>query len=62
MNTINRMKNNWNGIDLAANQYNSAKMVDKSMQQNKIGPKIASAPKETGNGKGHTPKNGIITR
>lgn len=62
MNTVNRMKNNWNGIDLAANQYNTAKMVDKSMQQNKIGPKITSAPKETGNGKGHTPQNGIITR
>lgn len=60
-NRVARMKKNWGGIEIAARQYKTAKDNDKSMQQSKIGPKIASAPKEVGNGKAHSPKNGIIT-
>lgn len=59
--TIKRMRDNWSGIDVAKNQYETAKNIDKTIQKNKIGPKIKSAPKNSGNGKSHSPKNGIIT-
>jgi hypothetical protein len=59
--TVKRMRDNWPGIDVAKNQYETAKTTDKTIQKNKIGPKIKSAPKNSGNGKGHSPKNGIIT-
>ena len=59
--TIKTMKKNWGDIEIAKNQYDTAKYNDKIMQRNKIGPKIKSAPKNTGNGQGHNPKNGIIT-
>lgn len=33
--TLQRMKNNWNGIDVAETQYNAAKAADKTVQANK---------------------------
>ena len=33
--TLSRMKNNWNGLDNAETQYNAAKAVDKTIQQNR---------------------------
>lgn len=50
--TIQRMKKNWSGIDVAANQYETAKKVDKNIK-----PAMKSAPKISGNGKAHSPKN-----
>ncbi len=35
LNTVNRMKNNWNSIDTAEKQYNAAKANDKSVMDNK---------------------------
>lgn len=49
--TIERMKNNWKGIDVANNQYKTAKKIDKQIR-----PLIKSAPKNSGNGKAHSPK------
>lgn len=54
--TLQRMKSNWNGIDAAEQQYSSAKLSDSIMQGSKLGPKIKSAPKTSGNGQAHTPK------
>lgn len=49
------------GKATAMNQYSAAKKSDKIIQGGKPeGTKIKSAPKQTGNGKGHT-KNGVIT-
>jgi hypothetical protein len=40
----------------------NAKNADRIIQANRPeGTKIKSSPKQTGNGKGHSPKNGIIT-
>jgi hypothetical protein len=58
--TLERMRKNWSGLDVAANQYKTAENVDGVVQKNKMGPKIKSAPKETGNGKAHSPKNGVF--
>ena len=52
------MKKNWNGIDVAKNQYNTAEYADKLIQKNKIGNKRNVSNKIGG---GSTPKNGIIT-
>jgi hypothetical protein len=57
--TMQRMQNNWGGLNVAMNQYETAKKVDKQ-----INPGIKSAPKSAGNGKAHskkTPDNGIFT-
>lgn len=56
--TIRTMKKNWNGIDVAKNQYNTAEYADKLIQKNKIGNKRNVSNKIGG---GSTPKNGIIT-
>ena len=56
---MQRMQNNWGGLNVAMNQYETAKKVDKQ-----INPGIKSAPKSAGNGKAHskkTPENGIFT-
>lgn len=53
--TIERMKKNWPGIDVAINQYETAKKVDKTIK-----PRMKSAPKNSGNGKAHSPKNGVF--
>lgn len=58
--TLQRMKQNWGGIDAAEQQYNGAKISDGLMQQTMTGPKIASAPKTTGNGQAHSPKDGVF--
>jgi hypothetical protein len=58
--TIERMKQNNPGIEVMRNQYEGAKLGDKVTQKNKIGPKMASAPKQSGNGKAHSPKNGVF--
>lgn len=57
--TMQKMQNNWSGLGVATNQYETAKAVDKQ-----INPGIKSAPKNAGNGKAHTkktPNNGIFT-
>lgn len=57
--TVQKMKNNWGGLGVAMNQYETAKEVDKQ-----INPGIKSAPKNAGNGKAHSkknPQNGIFT-
>lgn len=54
--TLQRMRSNWAGIDAAEQQYSSAKISDEIIQGNKIGPKMKSAPKNSGNGQAHTPK------
>ena len=55
------MHQNWDGLDVADAQYTAAKASDKITQQNKPdGAKIKSAPKESGNGKAHSPKNGVF--
>ena len=56
--TMQKMQNNWSGLGIATNQYETAKAVDKQ-----INPGIKSAPKNAGNGKAHTkktPDNGIF--
>ena len=56
--TMQKMQNNWAGLGVATNQYETAKAVDKQ-----INPSIKSAPKNAGNGKAHTkktPNNGIF--
>ena len=56
--TMQKMQNNWSGLGVATNQYETAKAVDKQ-----INPGIKSAPKNAGNGKAHTkktPNNGIF--
>jgi hypothetical protein len=58
--TINAMNKNWSDIDMAENQYSTAKKTDKLIQNSKPGPKIKSAPKNSGNGKSHSPKNGVF--
>lgn len=58
--TINAMNNNWSDIDMAEKQYSTAKKTDKLIQNSKPGPKIKSAPKNSGNGKSHSPKNGVF--
>ena len=58
--TLRKMHQNWDNLDVATSQYQGAKLSDKLMQQNKIGPKIKSAPKQSGNGKAHSPKNGVF--
>lgn len=59
--TIQRMKNNWGGIDNAMMQYGNAKAADKITQSAKApGTKMESKPK-TKVGTAHSQKNGIIT-
>ena len=59
--TLRKMHQNWDGLDVADAQYTAAKASDKITQQNKPdGAKIKSAPKESGNGKAHSPKNGVF--
>lgn len=56
--TIERMKKNWKGIDIASKQYDTAKKIDKEIK-----PSIKSSPKNSGNGKAHSPKtpeNGVF--
>ena len=60
MKTLQRMRNNWAGLDAAEQQYSAAKISDNLTQQSKMGPKIASSPKTSGNGQAHTPKDGIF--
>lgn len=57
---LNKMHNNWNGLDAADVQYNAAKASDKAIRSTQDGPKIKSAPKQSGNGKAHSPKNGVF--
>ena len=59
--TVQKMKNNWSGIESAEVQYNAAKINDKTNRQNKPeGTVITSSPKQSGNGLGHS--NGVITK
>lgn len=58
--TLRKMHNNWSNLDAAATQYEGAKLSDKISQSHKIGSKISSAPKQSGNGKAHSPKNGVF--
>lgn len=60
MKTLQRMKKNWDGIDAAEQQYSAAKLSDEVTQRTKMGPKIASAPKVSGNGQAHTPTDGVF--
>ena len=55
--TLRKMHQNWGNLDIAADQYENAKLGDKIMQQGKP---IKSAPKQSGNGKAHSPKNGVF--
>lgn len=55
--TLKRMRQNWSNLDLATSQYEGAKIGDKVSQN---GQHITSAPKESGNGKAHTPKDGVF--
>ena len=55
--TLRKMHNNWDELDVADAQYNGAKLGDKIAQKGKP---IASTSKESGNGKAHTPKNGVF--
>lgn len=57
METLRKMHNNWSELDVADAQYSGAKLGDKITQNGKP---ITSAPKESGNGKAHTPKNGVF--
>lgn len=60
-NTLKKMRQNNPNLDLTASQYEGAKVSDKITQKNKPeGTKIKSAPKQTGNGKAHSPKNGVF--
>lgn len=52
--TLRHMRTNWAGIDAAENQYDAAKLSDKLVRKDMAGPKIASAPKMSGNGKAHS--------
>lgn len=56
LSTMATMEKNWPGIKNAQVQYRAAKQGDKSNQKH-----IASAPKQDGNGKAHSPKGGILT-
>lgn len=58
--TLNKMHDNWSGLDAASVQYSAAKASDKAMRSSQNGPKITSAPKQSGNGKAHSPKNGVF--
>ena len=56
--TMQKMQKNWSGLNVAINQYEIAKKIDKQ-----INPGIKSAPKNSGNGKAHTkktPKDGVF--
>lgn len=55
--TLKRMRQNWSNLDLATSQYEGAKVGDEISRK---GQPITSAPKESGNGKAHTPKNGVF--
>jgi hypothetical protein len=60
-NTLKKMYQNNPNLDLLKTQYEAAKVGDKIAQKNKQpGTKIKSAPKQTGNGKAHSPKNGGV--
>jgi hypothetical protein len=59
--TLKKMYKNWEGLDIADSQYSAAKISDKISQNNKPeGTKIKSSPKMSGNGKGHSRKNGVF--
>ena len=48
---MQKMQNNWSGLGVATNQYETAKKIDKQTK-----PAIKSAPKTSGNGKAHSKK------
>ena len=56
-NTLKKMHQNNPNLELTASQYEGAKLGDKITQKGKP---ITSAPKQSGNGKAHTPKNGVF--
>lgn len=58
--TLSRMHQNWGGLDAADTQYSTAKISDGLIQGSTNAPKIKSAPKNSGNGKAHTPKGGVF--
>lgn len=49
--TMQKMQNNWSGLGVATNQYETAKKIDKQIK-----PTIKSTPKTSGNGKAHSKK------
>ena len=55
--TLRKMHQNNPNLDIAIDQYEGAKIGDKIAQQGKP---IKSAPKQSGNGKAHSPKNGVF--
>lgn len=62
--TINRMKENAPNLEAQINQFDAAVKNDKTIRQNKVknGMRVISQhTKTSGNGKGHTSNNGIIT-
>ena len=52
--TMQTMERNWPGLEVAKNQYETAKKIDKQIR-----PNIKSAPKESGNGKAHSIKKPV---
>ena len=52
--TMRTMERNWPGLEVAKNQYETAKKIDKQIR-----PNIKSAPKESGNGKAHSIKKPV---
>ena len=62
--TIARMEKNAPNLEQQINQFDAAVRNDRTIRNNKVanGERvIAPHSKESGNGKGHTPKNGTIT-
>lgn len=56
--TMKKMQNNWAGLKVASNQYETAKKIDKDIR-----PEMKSSTKISGNGKAHstkTPENGVF--
>ena len=59
--TLRKMHQNWEDLDVATSQYKGAMLGDKIYRDSKEeGNKIKSAPKQSGNGKAHSPKNGVF--
>ena len=60
--TMEKMRANNPDIEANIGQYENAKFVDSGILDSKPeGQKIASSPKQSGNGKAHSPKNGVIS-
>jgi hypothetical protein len=55
--TLRKMHDNWSDLDVADAQYRGAKLGDEISQKGKP---ITSSPKVSGNGKAHSPKNGVF--